>query len=121
MSQPSPFAAPEGNPPPQQGDRRARAKLLVFAVLAAHVMVLVIVLLIQGCIQSGRSYFESEEPSPNEPTSAPAAVAPTTPRMSTNAALPTPLVAAHGANASEVAEPSAPSLPVSPAPNRVWP
>jgi hypothetical protein len=55
MSQPSPFARPQLQPPRHRWDCRVKVKVVFLTVIAVHVVFLLSVLMIQGCMHSERS------------------------------------------------------------------
>ena len=110
MSQRSPFARPQPPPPPHRWDRRVKAKVLVFAVLVVHV-VLLTVLLIQGCKHSEPPTAEFAMARTNAVGLA-HAVVPAISVAPTNPPLTMPPVMMPGSNAPALAVPRVPAQPV---------
>jgi hypothetical protein len=66
MNQLSPFARPQVQPPARRWDRRVKVKVVFFTVIAVHVVVLLCVLMIQGCRHSEQSPAGAEISPTNE-------------------------------------------------------
>ncbi len=111
MSQPSPFAPPQPPPPPHRWDGRAKVKVLFFAVFVVHVVVLS-VLLIQGCKHSDRSSSAPEIAPTDETGLASTNLLSDIPLPATNPPPPAAPVALPSTNAPELTLPPVPAQPV---------
>jgi len=111
MNKRSPLLPPQPLPPPHRWDRQAKVKVPLLAVFAVHVVVLS-VLLIQGCRRSDRSSSEPEVAPTNETGLAPTNLPSDIQLVATNAPPPAPPVALASTNAPELAVPPVPAQPV---------